>query len=502
MAEDHVGGVVLFRKNVDSPAQVAALTAALQAIALAARGAPLWIAIDHEGGLVTRFPAGSAAAVAGPRTTPLPSAMAMGATGDPALARQAGAVAGRELRAMGIALNFAPVMDVNSNPANPVIGVRAFGETPALVAAMGSAYVGGLQDAGVAATAKHFPGHGDTAMDSHLGLPRVDHGIDRLTAVELPPFEAAVRAGVAAVMTAHIVHPAFDPSGMPATMSGPMLGGMLRDRLGFRGLVCTDSLGMRAIVDHFGVGDAAVGAIQAGCDIVLALGPEALQDEVLAHLACAIEGGQIPVGRVAEAHARIDAAARRWMGTVGQAGALSTAPSQPADFSSSVGAPKHQDIARRIAAAAVTLVRGRAGVVPLRGAIGVVTVVQASEEWGRPDLVPAMRRHGAVARECAPEGGLSDLNHIVAVTCNRGTPHPSQVAAIRDLWRRAGDRLVVVATGDPYDVIQFPEIPGYLVTYGVDEPSLDAAAQVLLGKIPPRGRLPVTLPGLHPVGTG
>lgn len=498
--QDHIGGVVLFRKNVASATQAAALAATLQAIARGARGSPLWVAIDHEGGMVTRFPGGTAAG-AGPRATALPSAMALGAAGDPALARQAGQVAGRELRAMGIHLNFAPVMDVNSHPANPVIGVRAFGETSSLVEAMGLAYIAGLQDAGVAATAKHFPGHGDVTVDSHVGLPWVNHGLDRLEAVELPPFAAAVRAGAAAIMTAHIVHPALDPSGVPATMSAPILCGILRERLGFRGLVCTDSMGMRAIVDHFGVGDAAVASVKAGCDVVLALGPEALQEEVLAHLAGAIESGEIAGGRVAEALARIDAAASRWVrGRVLDAAA---AASPPADLSGVVGTPDHKDIAGRIAAAAVTLVRDRTGVTPLAGArIGVVAVAQDSEEWGRPDLAGSLRRHGATVREYAPLDSLSGVDHVIAATCSRGTLPPAQVEAVRALYRQTGDRLVVVATGDPYDLLQFPEIPAYLVTYGSDETSLDAAAQVLLGGIPPRGRLPVSLPGAYSLGHG
>ncbi|MGQ0549213.1 MAG: beta-N-acetylhexosaminidase [Armatimonadota bacterium] len=497
ISDDHVGGVMLFRKNVVAPQQVAALTAALQTIAANAHAAPVWVSIDHEGGAVTRFPARGArhgTAPAGPRATPLPSAMALGATRNPALAREAGRVAARELRAMGITLNCAPVLDVNSNPANPIIGSRSFGEDPALVEAMGSAYIAGLQDAGVAATAKHFPGHGDVAVDSHVGLPRVDHGLDRLSAVELPPFAGAVRAGAAGIMTAHIVHPGLDPSGAPATMSEPILTGVLRTRLGFDGLIFTDSMGMRAIVDHFGVGNASVAAIRAGCDVVLALGPDALQDEVLEHLARAIESGAIPGSRVAEAHGRIEAALARWAGN--SLGTMAP-PSRGSagDLSSAVGTEQHADVAARIAAAAVTRVRDRARAVPLRGAIGVITVAGATEEWGPPDLVPALTYHGADARDRAASDDLSDLDRVVVVTRSQGTLPPAQVTAVRELYRRLGDRVVVVATGDPYDLMTFPEIPAYVVTYGWDEPSLSAGAQVLLGLASPRGRLPVSLPG-------
>ncbi len=500
IAEDHVAGVVLFRKNVVSPSQVAALTASLQAIARAAGAPPLWMSIDHEGGMVTRFP--PAPAGTGPVMTTLPSAMALGATGDPALARRAGDVAGRELRTLGIHLNFAPVLDVNNNPGNPVIGARAFAEAPALVEALGVAYIEGLQASGVAATAKHFPGHGDVTVDSHLGLPRVEHDLSRLEAVELAPFAAAARAEVAAVMTAHIVYPRLDPSGVPATMSMPILTDLLRDRLRFRGFVISDSLSMRAIVDHFGVGEAAVAAIQAGCDVVLALGPEGLQREVLEHLAGAIESGAIPAERVAAATAGLAAAATRWKVAATQA----KGPAGTTDLPALVGAADHQAVARHIAEAAVTLVRDQRRIVPLQGPrIGVVIVADDSANGAGAEslhLVESLQRCGADARACAPHDDLSLVDQVVALTYSRGMLAPARVAAIQDLHRRVDHRLVVVAAGDPYDLMQFPQVSAYLVTYGADPFSLDAAARVLLGTLTPKGRLPVSLPGLHPVGTG
>ncbi len=498
IAEAHIGGVVLFRKNVRSPDQVAELTAALQAIARGAGTPGLWVAIDHEGGVVNRFLPG----VASPRVTPLPSAMALGATANPALAHEAGRVAGRELHTLGIHLNFAPVLDVNNNPANPVIGARAFGESPALVEAMGLAYIKGLEDSGVAATAKHFPGHGDVSVDSHLALPRVGHGAARLEAVELFPFAAAARAGVAAMMTAHIVFPALDPSGAPATMSAPMLKGIVRQRWGYGGLLLTDSLSMRAIVDHFGAGEAAVAAIRAGCDMVLALGPDALQQNVLECLAGAIERAEISGARVAEALARIDAAAGRW----GVRPAGEGSRRRAADLAGDVGTAGHDRTAGRIAEAAVTLVRNRGGLIPLTRArparIGVATLSPGHEGYGPPDLASPLRRHGAEPHEIAAGDPLTDLECVVAVTSTRGTPDPGQVASVLSLHRRAGDRLVVVAAGDPYDLLQFPGVPAYLATYGSDESSLAAAARVLLGIAKAPGRLPVSLPGLYPLGHG
>lgn len=497
LVEAHVAGVVLFRKNVQTAAQVAVLTASLQALARAAGAPPLLVTIDHEGGAVIRFPLGPDAA--GPTVTPLPAAMALGAAGDPALARAAGAVAGAELRALGVHLNFAPVLDVNTNPANPIIGARAFGETPALVARLGVAYLEGLQGAGVGATAKHFPGHGDTTVDSHLGLPRVEHDLARLEAVELAPFAAAVRAGVAAVMTAHIVYPALDPTGTPATLSAPILTGLLRRRWGFGGLILSDSLSMRAIADHFGVGDAAVRAVQAGCDLLLALGPEAVQDEIFDRLAQAIERGTLGADRLGAAQARLAEAARRW--GAGPAAALADAR---ADLAARLGTPAHVDVARRVAQAAVTLVRDPTGTLPLRGTIAVVALAPPAEAGQRldalrPDLVAALRRHGAdAAARPLDARDLAAFDRVAAVTWGRGTSGARTADALRALHRRAGNRLVVVAAGDPYELAAAPADAACLATYGADPQSVDVAAQVLLGRRPARGSLPVTLPGGGP----
>lgn len=486
VVDHHIGGVCLFRKNVASAAQVAGLTAALQRLARAAGAPPLWVAIDHEGGAVSRFPPSS-------EVTALPSAMALGACGDVGLAMAAGRAAGEELRAMGIHLNFAPVLDVNNNPANPVIGARSFGESPALVEAMGTAYIAGLQAAGVGATAKHFPGHGDVTVDSHLALPCVDHAADRLHAVELPPFRAAAAAGVAAVMTAHIVFTALDPSRTPATMSAPILRGILRGQWGYRGLIVSDSLGMRAIVDNYGIGEAAVAAVQAGCDLLLALGPEAWQDQVLEYVAHAIECGDIGAERVSASVARLAEGAARW-GVGAQArGAGARAPVLRG----------HGDVARRIAEAAVTVVRNRAGTVPIRGGrLGVVTVARTSAEGPAAALASALRRYHRAVVEVGPEDAAADLDALIAVTCTRGTLPVGEAAGIRDLHRRYGDRLIVVAAGDPYDLLQCPDVAAYVATYGPDAPSMDAAARVLTGLIPARGRLPVSLPGLHAAGSG
>ncbi|HVN87703.1 MAG TPA: beta-N-acetylhexosaminidase [Candidatus Binatia bacterium] len=248
-----VGGVILFRRNVGEVKPLAALTAELRGLP----SQPL-VAIDHEGGRVLR--------VGAPFTT-FPAMATVGATGDAEIAEQVGYAMGRELAAVGIDLNFAPVLDVHSNPANPVIGDRAFSDAPSVVATMGVAFMRGLQAGGVLACGKHFPGHGDTEVDSHLALPTVRRDRSELDRVELPPFCAAIAAGIPLIMTAHVCYPALDPQ-RPATLSPPILRALLREQLDFRGVVVSDDLEMRAISGHHDIGVAAVATIAAGVDLL------------------------------------------------------------------------------------------------------------------------------------------------------------------------------------------------------------------------------------------
>lgn len=275
-------GVILFADNVAAPAPLHRLCSDLQAHAAALGLPPLLIAIDQEGGVVSRLPA--------PFTTP-PSAMGQAATGDPDAARLCALLTGRQLRACGVNTNFAPVLDVNCNPANPVIGTRSFGADPHTVTQFGLAALAGYREAGVVATIKHFPGHGDTDVDSHTGLPIVRHDRARLEAIELAPFRAAISAGAPAVMSAHMIFTALDER--PATLSRPILSDMLRGELGFDGLIFTDALNMRAIADRYGSATAAIQAKAAGADVLLPLGDLASQAGVAAALRDALEHGQL-----------------------------------------------------------------------------------------------------------------------------------------------------------------------------------------------------------------
>jgi beta-N-acetylhexosaminidase len=291
-----VGGVILFRRNIEAPEQVLELTRSIKR--LAAR--PLFVGIDQEGGRVRRLRAGF---------TDIPPMRALGLTGDSALALEVGRLLGRELSAVGIDLNFAPVVDVDTNPDNPVIGDRAFGSDAALVAELGRALVRGLESEGVAACAKHFPGHGDTHQDSHATLPRLAHALERLERVELVPFRAVAEAGVASMMTAHVVLEALDAQ-YPATLSELVLARLLRDSIGFDGVVFSDDMEMQAIAGRFDWATAAVRALGAGVDSLLVCHSAEVVHTMIDAVSQGLSDGTVRPARVAQALGRVEALTR------------------------------------------------------------------------------------------------------------------------------------------------------------------------------------------------
>ena len=322
-----VAGAILFRRNVESPRQFASLCAELKRKA----GRPFLTSIDQEGGRVMRLRA---------PFTELPTMRAVGATGDVGLAEELGFVLGSELRAVNVDLDYAPVLDVDTNPGNPVIGDRSFSSSAAEVGRMGASLLRGLQRAGVAACGKHFPGHGDTSQDSHHELPRLPHSLERLESVELPPFEEAIRAGVASIMTAHVIFEPLDPR-YPATMSRPALDGILRDRMGFDGVVISDDLEMKAIADHYGIEEAVVRGVLAGVDLFLVCHHAEVQHRAIDALADAVRRGDVPLARVREARRRVDALLARW-----------ARPPTDADWRAIVGCAAHRAAVARAAALA------------------------------------------------------------------------------------------------------------------------------------------------------
>ncbi len=499
--ECHVGNVLLLGRNVEAPAQLHALTARVQALCGTGRrpGLPALIAADQEGGRVQRLK---------PPATSFPSAMALGATRSAAHARHWGLATARELRSAGINTNFAPVLDVNNNPRNPVIGTRSFGEAVELVTRLGTAALLGLREGGAVAVAKHFPGHGDTHVDSHYDLPAIEHGLARLRATELPPFGAVIGAGVPAIMSAHIAFSALDPAGegLPATLSHAVLTGLLRDELGFDGVIVSDAMRMEAIASRWGVVEGAIRFIAAGGDLVEALADDrAVYEAILA----AVRSGRIPAGQVRRSAMRI-ARLKRWVAAQG--------PADPARL----GAPEHRQWAAAIARDALTLIRDDAGLLPARRDARLAVLDCFFQQWtlllaeARPATSPLAdalrdrfpRAQGVVIDGREPSGNDAaaartavDAADIVLIGTRAANRFPAQAAFVNAVlgW---GKPVVAVALHEPYDLVAYPAVPTALATYGADAAMLDALGAALASEAAPRGRLPVTLPGLYDFGHG
>ena len=328
--EFQLGGVTFFKRNIEAPEQVAELSHDLQALA---SDLPPWVAVDQEGGRVARLR---------DPFTEWPPMATLGRAGDGKLAYRFAAALAAELKAVGISLDFAPVLDIHTNSKNPIIGDRALGEDAGTVARLGAAIVRGLQDNGIAACGKHFPGHGDTSVDSHLALPLVEHPPDRIRRVECVPFREAIRNDVAFIMTAHILVPSLDEQ-RPATLSPTIVRGMLREELDFNGVILSDDLEMKAIADTYSVPDAAVQAIGAGCDGVLVCsGNVDLQAEVLEALIHAVEEERIPYKRAEDALNRNRKAKERFL-------ASPVAPGRRASLHQVLGSDEHRRIAEEMA---------------------------------------------------------------------------------------------------------------------------------------------------------
>ena len=481
----HLGGVTLFARNIDNGPQLARLDADLQTIA---DPVPLFISVDQEGGLVVRVTDGA---------TIFPGSMAIGATGDLALARQVAEASANELLAMGVNMDLAPDVDVNTNPLNPVIGVRSFGSNVDLVSQFGAETIRTIQASGVSAVAKHFPGHGDTAVDSHRDLPVVPHPLERLQSLELVPFKAAMQAGVDGIMTAHLYLPQIEPQqDLPATLSRTVLTGMLREQLGFQGLILTDALDMDAIKKDRTAASAAVQAFEAGADMLLIAGITA-EDRL--HLG---EGppallAAVRSGRVSEA--RLDASVLRILEAKARRGVLPGVVSAPSAPDMAVlNSPEHRGLALDVARKAVTLQRDTAGLLPLSPSQKVLVVVadaptrsDAVDDELASSLVDAVRQFapsavGAPARSAATAARAADV--IVLGTFDLAQ-HAEQQALARTLVA-SGKPVVAVSLRGPYDAAAALEVGTFLTVYGDRPVHLQAAAEALFGRISPAGKVP------------
>lgn len=505
--KDRVGGVVM---SLGSPIEVAEKVNALQRQS----ALPLLVTSDVEPGL-GRLEGGvfSPGTLAAGSATVLPSNMAIGATRRIEHAREAGRITGEESRAVGIHLAFAPTVDVNNNPANPVINVRSFGEDPLLVSAMGTAFVEGMQEVGVAATVKHFPGHGDTDTDSHNALPVVMASPERLYALELVPFRAAIDAGVAAVMSAHIALPAVTQDRTPATLAPAIMNGLLRDSLGFRGLVVTDAMDMRGVGAGYDNATSAVLAVKAGADVLL-MPPDV--PVAIEAVVAAVERGEIPAARIAESVRRILALKLR-------TGAIQR-PIVPLDsLRDVVGQRAHRQRALSIAEDAITLLRDSARALPLNTAEPTLVLTYASENdvlAGRPftaelraalltmrsaRITPATPKARLDSLLRGGNGGGNPNERVVIATFVRTIEGEGRFAIAEPVARwidsvAALRPVHVVAFSSPYVLREVPRVSGFVAAYGRGEAMERAAARALTGRAPMRGVAPTSLPGFFAAG--
>jgi beta-N-acetylhexosaminidase len=488
----HVGSVILFslNQNIESPQQIAQLDHDLQTAALNSGHPGLFICIDQEGGRVTRL-------FENRGFTEFPSAMAIGATGKPENAERIARAIATEMKTLGLNVNFAPVLDVNNNAVNPIIGTRSFSSDPNIVAKFGVAFLKGLQSEGVLAFGKHFPGHGDTGTDSHIALPTVPHNRERLAAIEFVPFKAAMQNDVAGVMTAHVTFPAIDPTEkLAATLSPKILNGLLRDEMKYDGLLVTDSLEMGAIGESgYPPPKAAATALQAGADLLLFNKGFDDHKKAVALIIAQVKSGEIP-------QARLDQAVKRILIAKQKFGVIAPAPINVGAAAARVGTAEIKSISRDVAAQSITLLRDEAKLLPLANPLVVETpsLNNFSKMVNGTPITVSLAPTAANIEEVRRVAALNPERPII-VGLAGATANSSQIKLAQTLLD-AKRKVIVVALRDPYDLMNIKSATTMIATYSSTQPSLEALANVLLGKVKPQGKLPVDLPDLYPLGYG
>jgi beta-N-acetylhexosaminidase len=494
----HVGNIILFSRNIQDTRQTLQLTRDLQTCAQASgQRYPLLIMLDQENGLVRRL---------GPDATIFPGNMALGAIGSEQITYDIAQATGKELRALGINMNLAPVVDVNNNPANPVIGVRSFGENPLQVARLGSAAMQGYRAAGVVSTLKHFPGHGDTSVDSHRALPILPHTLERLESIELVPFAHCIAEGAECVMIGHLYLPQLmSQEALPATVSPEIVQGLLRRRLGFDGVVISDCMEMDAVARTIGTERGTVMALQAGNDLVLVSHSSSVQLGSLQAIHAAVQAGELSSETIRQAAERVQRLKERYLSWE-----VST-PSTPLEL---VGSAAHRRLSATAYELSTTLVKNDDALIPLRvqpdERILVLypqaVVASAVEDRSQAPtvLVEAIELRHANTRALAYSPAINDAERaailheaaeafiVIMATMNVD----ERQAALMHQLLQANCRVIGIAIRNPYDLQSFPQLRTYLATYEYTAPALEAAVRVVFGEIEARGVLPVSLSGL------
>ena len=517
-----LGGVVYFRwtNNLAAPAQIAHLSNGIQKAALRQRARiPMLIATDQEHGVVSR--------VWGPATE-FPGNMALGATRRRGDSYAAARVTAKELGALGINQNYAPVADVNINPLNPVIGVRSFGESPDLVSQMTAAAVVGTERAGVSSTIKHFPGHGDTVTDSHTGVPWIFHSRQEWEDTDAPPFRAGIAAGADMVMTAHVIMPelqsdcdvATQVGCDPATLDREILTGLLREELGYRGVVVTDALNMAGVREKYGDERIPVLALKAGVDMPMMV--DTATDTVSLEVAYNAVLNAVRSGELTEK--RIDESVYRVLKLKRDRGLLRDPFVNERSAASKLGTPRHLAVAGRVGDHSVTLVKNDAGRLPLSAGekvlvTGYRSVSNTSNAEPAAHLAAALQGEGVAtelfetgpapdAATIAEAASKAEANDVVVVATSNATGSTAQRDLVNALLS-TGKPVVLVATRNPYDIAALTQVPTYIASYSWTKPAMEAVGRVLLGEVNPVGKLPVRIPAaddpattLYPYGFG
>ncbi|SEQ68669.1 beta-N-acetylhexosaminidase [Piscibacillus halophilus] len=493
--EYHIGGVILFGRNIGTPQEILHLTSELQEEARrSGYERPLLICIDQENGAVRRLGEGA---------TIMPGSMLLGATQQPELAYETGKITGKELRALGINWNLAPVVDVNNNPLNPVIGVRSFGEDPKKVAEFSKEAVRGMQDAGVMTTIKHFPGHGDTQVDSHLDLPVIDHDMDRLQQVELVPFKECINHGADTVMSAHVYFPTIEPElNRPATLSKRVITGLLREELGFEGVVTTDCMEMDAISKGIGTPKGGVEAVKAGIDLVMVSHLHDRQEETIKQIVKAVKEDDISMEHIEDSIRRINKLKDRYLSWAEIA--------SNKEVPSFVGSDEHQKVSMDIYQQGVTLAQGQLPL-PLNKDDRVLVVYPKNEyaalvEDKRYSTMTLGKHFKSIHEKTDvlelqnPIGdnqikGLiektKEYDYIILGTLNASLDHPQQ-GLLKEL-AKMDVPVVAIAIRSPYDVRLLDFAQATICTYEFSQPALQLAVEAIVGSKVIRGNLPVTI---------
>jgi Beta-glucosidase-related glycosidases len=471
-----IGNVILFSRSIESREQMIRLTNEVQALVLECTGHPALISIDQEGGVVQRLPADAVS---------IPGAMAVSAAGSEEDAYKLGLGTGAQLRELGANFDLAPSLDVNSNPENPVIGVRSYGSDPKRVAAFGLAMARGLMDGGSLPCVKHFPGHGDTAVDSHIGLPVVEKTAEELEKVELYPFRQAVKEKIPCVMTTHIVFPKIDESGLPATLSKKILTELLREKLGFDGMVITDCLEMQAIQAHYGTAEGAVMALGAGADLLCISHTLALAEEAIKQISAAVQNGTLPETRVRDAANRVL-----------HAKSLLPAPAKPlADIDSFVRC------AAEVRERSLTLLRGDI-LKPdadtfFIGSLAYRSTLASSAADGSISFPKEMA--AAFSADYRVISVNPDAEEIAA--CVKAANRRNVVVGLYNAQFNAGQlqlckalsesgcTLTAIALRNPYDLLKLEEAATAIAAYEYTHAVFKALIRLLRGEIKPQGKV-------------